>query len=117
MDIHNEFIAQEKNLVFYKGKPIINRIHDFYDLAGNSWDFSDAIGYFMNIYEEREGGIQVIEWTDTAGNLSNSGNFIYLNAPSSDSANLELGKYYYELGYLVAGGYEVLLGYGQAKFI
>lgn len=115
MDIHNEFIAQEKNLVFYAGKPIINRVHEYYDLNGNAWDFSEAVGLFLNIWEEREGGIQLIAWTDP-DNLAVSGNAITLNAPASDTS-IGLGKYYYEKGYLIAGGYEVLTAYGQAKFI
>lgn len=115
MDIHNEFIAEEKNLVFYKGKPIINRVHDVKDREGNPWDLSVAVGMFFNIFEEREGGLQVISWTDP-DNLAWSGYQFTLNAPASDS-DIELGKYYYEVGYLIDGGYDVLIGYGEAKFI
>jgi hypothetical protein len=115
MDIHNEFIAQEKNLVFYAGKPIIDRVHNFVDLSGNAWDFSPAIGYTFKIWEEREGGILVIDWSDP-NNLSSSGGSIILNAPATDTA-IDRGKYYYEIEYLIAGGYPVLVAYGQAKFI
>jgi hypothetical protein len=115
MDIHNEFIAQEKNLVFYAGKPIINRVHEFNDINGNPWDFSEATGLFFNVFEEREGGIQLIAWADPE-NLASSGNQIILNSNASDT-DIGIGKYYYEQGYLIAGGYEVLTAYGQAKFI
>jgi hypothetical protein len=115
MDIHNEFIAQEKNLVFYAGKPIINRVHEFNDINGNPWDFSEAISYFFVISEERDGGVDLIEWT-SPDNLSNSTNQIILNSTASDT-DIGTGKYYYEMGYLIAGGYEVLTAYGQAKFI
>lgn len=116
MDIHNEFIAQEKDLVFYAGKPVINKVHAYYDINANPWDFSEAVGLFMNIFEEREGGRLMIGWTDTNGNLAVSGHEITLNAPASDTA-IERGKYYYEKGYLIAGGYDILTAYGQAKFI
>lgn len=115
MDIHNEFIAQEKNLVFYAGKPLINKRHAFVDQNGNAWDFSDAIGFTFIVWEEREGGIEVIHWSDP-DNLGASGNEIILNAPASDT-DIDLGKYYYEIEYLIAGGYPVLVAYGQAKFI
>lgn len=114
MDIHNEFIAQEKELVFYAGKAVLNKRHAYYDINGDAWDFTDAISYFLNVWEEREGGIQLIAWDDT--NLTNSANEIILNAPVADTS-IALGKYYYEMGYTVSGGYEVLTNYGTAKFI
>lgn len=114
MDIHNEFIAQKKDLVFYKGKPILNRVHRFWDINGDPWDFTAATNFFFTIWEEREGGAEVIDWDDT--NLSSNENDIILNAPATDT-DVELGYYYYELGYLVAGGYDVMVAYGKAQFI
>lgn len=115
MDIHNEFIAYKKELVFYAGKPVLNKVHAFYDVDGTPWSFTDATGYTFKIWEEREGGRLMITWSDPT-NLSNSANDIVLNAPAADTA-IERGKYYYEIAYLVAGGYEVLIAYGKAEFI
>ena len=115
MDIHNIFIADEKTLVFYNGKPIINRQMDFYDINGDDWNFVDALSFTMKVWEEREGGIQVIDWT-SPNNLSNSGRTIFLNAPDTDT-DIGIGKYYYEIAYLISGGYEVLAAHGTAKFI
>lgn len=117
MDIHNEFIAQEKDLVFYKGKAILNKRHAFYDINGDPWNFDLAIGYSFRIWEEREEGRLMIDWDDTNLTLSGSAtNEILLNAPASDT-NIERGKYYYEIEYLTEGGYSILIGYGCAKFI
>ena len=117
MDIHNEFIAQEKDLVFYASKAILNKRHAFYDINEDPWNFSAAIGFTFKIWEEREGGLLMIDWDDTNLTLSTSDtNEILLNAPSTDTS-IERGKYYYEIEYLVAGGYSVLLAYGQAEFI
>jgi hypothetical protein len=115
MDIHNEFIAYEKDLVFYAGKPVLNRVHTFYDVDRNPWSFTDALSYTFKIWEEREGGLLMISWSDP-NNLSNSGNDIILNAPAEDT-DIERGKYYYEIEYTVAGGYPVLIAYGKAQFI
>jgi hypothetical protein len=115
MDIHNEFIAYEKELFFYSGKPVLNKVHAFYDRFGSPWNFSDAVGFTFKIWEEREGGYLMIDWTSPA-NLQNSGHEITLNAPASDTT-IERGKYYYEIEYLLAGGYSVLIGYGKATFI
>lgn len=118
MDIHNEFIAQEKDLVFYSGKAILNKRHAFYDINGDPWDFSDAVGFTFKIWEEREGGRQMITWTSPTNieaSTSNVNEFI-LNAPSTDTA-IERGKYYYEIEEIIAGGYTILLAYGEANFL
>lgn len=114
MDIHNEYIANEKELFFYKGKAILNKRHAFYDINGNPWDFSLATGFTFKIWEEREESHLLIDWDDT--NLTNSGNEIILNAPASDTG-IERGHYYYEIEYEIAGGYTILIGYGRATFI
>lgn len=118
MDIHNEYIANEKELFFYKGKPILNKRHAFVDINGDAWDFSAATGYTFKVWEEREGGIQVIDWTSPT-NLTLSAtntNEILLNAPAEDT-DVERGRYYYEIEYLVSGGYSILLAYGPITCI
>lgn len=118
MDIHSEFIAQQKALVFYAGKPVLNKRHAFYDINGDQWNFSSAVGFTFKIWEEREGGLLMISWTSPTNlTLSTSDtNEIILNAPVSDTT-IERGKYYYEIEYLIAGGYGVLIAYGEAKFL
>lgn len=118
MDIYNEFIAQKKDLVFYAGKAILNKRHAFYDRNGNPWDLSDATGFTFKVWEEREGGRQMIDWTsptNITASTSNTNEFL-LNAPAVDS-NIERGKYYYEIEELVAGGYSILLAYGEGNFL
>jgi hypothetical protein len=118
VDIHNEFIAQEKELFFYSGKAVLNKRHAFFDINGSPWSFSAATGYTFKIWEEREGGYQVIDWTSPTNlTLSTSDtNEILLNAPNTDTS-IERGNYYYEIEYIIAGGYTILIGYGTAKFI
>lgn len=115
MDIHNEFIAQEKDLVFYAGKAILNKRHAFYDRNDNPWVFVDVAGFTFKIWEEREGGLLMIDWIYLT-NLTYSGNEIVLNAPSTDT-DIEIGKYYYEIEQVTSGGYSFLLAYGKAQFL
>jgi hypothetical protein len=111
MDIHNEFIAQKKDLVMYKAKPIINRPHRFWGLNRTPWDFTDAEHFSFKIWEEREGGLLMIDWDDT--NLTAYlPQIIILNAPASDS-DIERGKYYYEIEYMKADGYPILIAFGE----
>lgn len=115
MDNSQEFIANEKDLVFYAGKPIINRQHVFKDQCGNPYSFALALSFTFKIWQERDGGLQVISWSSPQ-NLAASGNILFLNAPAEDT-DIYRGKYYYEIAYLVAGGYEILIAYGEANFI
>lgn len=115
MDTHNEFIANKKDVVFYTGKAILNKVHAFFDVDGSDWNFSLATGFTFKIWEEREGGLLMISWTSPT-NLAVSGNELTLNSPASDT-NIERGKYYYEIEYLLSGGYTVLIAFGEAKFI
>jgi hypothetical protein len=115
MDIHNEFIAYNKDLVFYAGKPVLNRVHTFYDVDRNPWSFAGALSYTFKIWEEREGGLLMVDWS-SPNNLSNNDNNIVLNAPAADTG-IERGRYYYEIEYVEAGGYPVLIAFGKAEFI
>ena len=117
MDIHNEYIANEKELFFYKGKAILNKRHAFVDINGDPWDFTLATGFTFKVWEEREGGYQVIDWDSDNLSLSTSNsNEILLNAPAADT-DIERGRYYYEIEYLLSGGYTVLIAYGPIKCI
>jgi hypothetical protein len=116
MDIHNEFIAQEKALVFYAGKAILNKVHRFWDVNGDPWDFSDASNFTFKIWEEREGGRLMIDWDDVNLTLNATDtNEIILNAPAVDTS-IERGKYYYEMEYII-NAYPVLIAYGEANFL
>lgn len=114
MDISNEYIANKKDLSFYAGKGISNREHTFYDVNGDLWEFTDAVGFTFKIWEERDGGLLMISWGSSE--LAPTGNGFRLTSPPT-TTDIERGKYYYEIEYLVSGGYSVLIAYGQATFI
>jgi len=117
VDIHNLFLANEKEIFIYKNKDLINKRLAFTDINGDAWSFALAIGYTFKIWEEREGGFLMIDWDDTNLSLSTSDtNEILLNAPATDT-NIERGKYYYEIEYLIDGGYTILIAYGTANII
>ena len=115
MDIHNEFIAGKKEVVFYAGKAVLNKVHAFFDIDGSAWSFAAATGFTFKIWEERDGGLLKITWSSPT-NLTWSGNELVLNAPATDTT-IATGRYYYEIEYMIAGGYGVLVAYGEAKFI
>jgi hypothetical protein len=95
---------------------VLNKRHGFFDRYGEPWNFSSATGYTFNIWEEREDGYLMIDWTSPTNLTLSNTNEIILNAPASDTS-IERGIYYYEIEYLIAGGYSVLIGYGKATFL
>jgi hypothetical protein len=111
--IHHEFIGVEKNLIFYSGKTIINRVHSFFTYNGDLFIFNPSNSAYINIYDERDNDGYLIK--ELQLNVSSS-NEIFLNVQGSD-IDLPVGKYYYEFVYIDNGGYEIILAFGEAKFI
>ena len=112
------FRALEYPLEAYANKAVVNCTFTIQYSDLKAYDFSDATGYFLSIYDRR-GGILIKRWTDQAG-LNVTDNVITWNERNQAVMNMSLGKYYYELGYTVvdyATEDEIPLGYGTIKFI
>jgi hypothetical protein len=107
---HNTFIAEEYSLVFYTGKPLVS-----FSLDCSNATFSGQVGYTFKIWEDGENGRLLLSLVQGTG-LVLSGTNVLIST-SSGQMNIPVGKYYYELSYLISGGYEVLVKFGQAKFI
>jgi hypothetical protein len=107
---HKTFIGEEYDLIFYTGKPLVE-----YEIECENATFSGQVGYTLKIWEDGEDGRQLLSLVQGNG-LRLSGTSIFISA-SSGQMDIEPGRYYYELSYLVSGGYEILVKYGLAKFI
>ena len=107
------FMGEKDELRIFNGQAIINgSILFFYnDCDETEFDFPNYAGLFMTIGNERDGDI-LKSFTSSSG-LSKSGNAILLNLSASDMTLPDLGKYYYEIGYIISGGYEQVLRYGD----
>lgn len=121
----NTFIAVEKHLVHYVGKPVVDQEFSFYsvDDDGNQteFDFTGYTGLRFRIYDKRGRNQKLIyEWTDliyTDGHLSLSGNVITWNAQEPEMSIFAFGKYYHELYFLDQNDNKIVLIYGDSKFI
>lgn len=104
----NVFNAVTDNITFYNAHVVKDFIFTF------TSDFTDdTSSYFLTIYDERSGNII----KDFTTQLTRSSDSLYLNASVSDMTFDDLGKYYYEIGYVRSGGYEEILQYGTATVI
>jgi hypothetical protein len=109
------FQGHEYDLVIYNGEAIISRAFYFYtkDCDGNEtpFDFPDYNEGYFKVYNERSGRrIKNLVLTRSAA-------YLILNASESDMTFEDEGFYYYEVGYVRAGGYETTLRYGNLKVL
>lgn len=106
------FQATEYPLVIYNDQPIIDMGFQFFYLdcdTETDFDFPDYSSSYMKIYNERLGRtIKNIP-------LTRNGNILIVN--STDTNFDDNGKYFYEVIYLMNGGYEQVLRYGPAEVI
>ncbi len=106
------FIATENPIEIYNGQAVIDEPFEILNEDGTAFGFTGESGLFLTFYNEREGGV-VKEFTNSTG-LARSSNNIIWNANPNDMVFDDRGKYYYELGFIKAGGYEQVLSYGNA---
>lgn len=116
----NLFIGRERDLVAYNGQALINYAIEFYTDACNNdldttnnkvpFDFSNFVtGYFL-ISNERNGRIIKL-----INDVSPSGPYLVIN---SDNMIFDAnGVYYYEIGYVQSGGYDIVLMFGKINVI
>jgi hypothetical protein len=107
------FDGVEKELALYNGQALINFAIDFFeeqcdtDLDEDEIDytFNGFVSGFFRVYNERSGKrIKNIS-------VTTSGSSLVIN--TTDTTFEDNGEYYYEIGYVQTGGYELVLMYGK----
>ena len=108
------FDAVEEPMIVYNRVAIIDKAMEFYteecDTETNFTFPSYASSYFR-VFNERLG----FEIKDIA--LSQSGASLIINASVLDLTFDDNGVYFYEVGYVQTGGYEVPLKYGPLQVV
>jgi hypothetical protein len=106
------FQATEYPLEIYNDQPIIDMGFQFFYLdcdTETDFDFPDYSSSYMKVYNERLGRtIKTIP-------LTRNGNILIVNSTDTDFD--DNGKYFYEVIYLMSGGYEQVLRYGILNVI
>lgn len=116
---HKLFDGVEKPLTLYNAKAIIDLEINFYteecddDLEEDEevFAFPSYVSSYFRAFNERL-GYELKDWS-----LSKSGSSLIINASVLDATFPNNGNYYYEIGYVQTGGYEVPLMYGILKVI
>lgn len=104
------FDGVKKELVMYNGQAVLDYAIEFYtDQECEEeivFPFPAYVSSYLRVFNERLG----TEIKDIA--LSQSGGSLIINASVSDMTFEDNGKYYFEIGYVQSGGYEIVLMYG-----
>ena len=104
------FDGVEKKLEVYNQQAIINYPIEFFvaDECEDEEDFEfpSYISSYLRIFNERLGR-QIREIS-----LSNYAEALIVNASVADMTFEDNGKYYYEIGFVQSGGYEIALMFG-----
>jgi len=107
------FDGVEKELSIYNGQALINYPIEFFteecddDLDEDEEDFTfpGYVSAYFRVYNERLG-----RRLKNITNISQSGAILFIN--TQDTTFEDNGNYYYELGYVQSGGYDIVLMYG-----
>jgi len=108
------FDGVDEPMIVYNSQAIIDEAIEFFtEECGTETDyvFNGYISSYFRVFNERLG----IEIKDIS--LSNSGSSLIINASVLDMTFADNGFYYYEIGYIQTGGYEVVLRYGKLNVI
>ncbi len=108
------FDGVQKELVMYNGQAVLDYAIEFYTLDCNDeevFPFPSYAGSYLRVFNERLGR----EIKDIS--LSQSGGSLIINASALDMTFDDNGKYYFEIGYIQSGGYEITLMYGDFRVI
>lgn len=104
------FDGVEEPLELYNGIAIIDKAIEFYTEeceAETNFTFPSYSSSYFRVFNERLG----FEIKDIA--LSQSGASLVINASVLDMTFEDNGVYFYEIGYVQTGGYEIPLRYGK----
>ena len=107
------FQGNEYPLYIYNGEALISKAFRFWyedcDNVETVFDFPDYVSSYFKVYNERLG--RVIRTIA----LTRSGTYLVANTSEVDMTFDSNGNYYYEVGYIMAGGYEQVLRYGKLQ--
>lgn len=112
------FNAVEEPLEIYNAKAIIDMEIQFFvdeceadEIEEEDYTFPSYASSYFRIYDERLGRLL------KTISLSQSGNSLIVNASVTDTTFDVNGNYWYEIGYVQTGGYEIALKYGILKVV
>lgn len=112
-EIQRAFIGVEASLTLYGGQALLNSVFEFVfnDESETPYDFPAISDTYLVISNERSS--RTLKSFSQSNGLTRSGNNLIFNASELDMTFEDYGSYFYEMGYVRTGGYEVVLRYGE----
>ena len=108
-------IADEDELILKNGEALIDVPHLVYNEDETEFDFAAYVSSYMYVYQSKDISAKRIKEYTTQ--ITRNANAQVFNCSESDMTFTSLGSYWYEIGYVRSGGYEVALRQGILKVI
>lgn len=107
------YLGDEEDLIFRNQEAVLNLVMPvFYDDdAETPYDFPGYVSGFFQITDERL-GTQLKFFTSQ---VTRNSNILVFNLSVADMTFQDNGKYYYQIGYIMTGGYTRNLRFGNLK--
>lgn len=108
----NTFYGVKQGLTVFNKQAILNLVFEFDYCDDSPFDFPGISGLYFTVHNER-GSRRIKNYVG----LTRTANKIVWNASEADMTFSVTGKYWYELGFVKSGGYEIVLQYGELTVI
>lgn len=106
--------GNEKDLKVYNAHPLIDYPIEFiYEDDETGYAFTGFSSAFFRVYDSR----QMKRIKNFTNQVSRNSNFLVLNCSVTDMTFSNRGRYYYEIGYVRSGGYDIVLQFGELQVI
>lgn len=102
--------GDSKTLQVYNGHPLIDyAISYIYEDDDSAYAFIGYSSGFFRVFDSRSKK-RIKNFTSQV--TRNAGNLV-LNCSAADMTFSNTGRFYYEIGYVRSGGYDIVLNYGE----
>lgn len=104
-------ISDKDDLEINNGEALLNVVALFYFDDGTEFDFSAYVSAYMKVFQSDNISAKKIK--EYTSQITRSANMLVFNCSESDMTFTSNGKYWYEIGYVRSGGYELALREGN----
>lgn len=117
MALENTILSPDgngKDIQVYNGHPLIDYPIEFvYDDDETGYSFIGFTSAFFRVFDSR----QQKRIKNFTNQVSRNSNFLVINCSITDMTFSNRGRYYYEVGYVRSGVYDIVLQYGELHVI
>lgn len=108
-------IFEEDELVIKNGEAWIDVPHLVYNEDGTDFDFAAYVSSYMRVYQSKD--VRAKKLKEFTTQITRNANVQVFNTSVADMTFATNGDYWYEIGYVRSGGYEISLRQGVLNVV